>query len=109
MARPTRKIISSGISAWDGDVDANFGNLTDSPFPIFQVDLVGELPAASLYDDCFALVGDDLYQSNGTAWSPYLGEAANVPDSTATTVSQMASDFNDLLAALQNAGIMATS
>jgi hypothetical protein len=71
--------------------------------------LVGDLPSASSYADCLALVVDTLYISNGTTWEVYSGVSANVPDSTATTAADMASDFNDLLAALITAGIMAPS
>jgi hypothetical protein len=74
---------------------------------MFQVALVGSLPAASSYDDCFALVAETLYISNGATWEIYSGVSANVADSVAVTVAQMATDFNTLLAALQTAGIMA--
>ncbi len=36
-----------------------------------------------------------------------LPQAANVPDSTATTVAGLKEDFNSLLAALKTAGLMA--
>jgi len=107
MARPTRRTISSEISAWDADVDFNFDLLTGVPLALKQYALVGDLPAASSYDDCLALVGSVLYISDGAAWSPYLAQAATVADSVAVTVAAMASDFNDLLASLQTAGIMA--
>ena len=83
MSRPARRTIASGIAAWDGDVDFNFGILTDTPIPIAQYALVGDLPAAGSYDECFALVDDVLYFSTGGSWAPYWGEAANVADSTA--------------------------
>jgi len=110
MARPTRRTIASGIAAWDADTDANFDIITGQPFPMFQVSVVGSLPSASSYDDCLAVVGTGssalLYYSNGSTWEEYQ-QSANVPDSTATTATDMASDFNDLLSALQTAGIMA--
>lgn len=112
MPRPERRIIASGIASWDGDVDRNFSIITDGPFPMFQVALEGDLPAASSYDDCLAIVGTgsaaELYISDGSAWSVYQ-QSTLVPDSTATTAADMASDFNDLLAAFQTAGLMATS
>jgi hypothetical protein len=110
MSRPTRRTIAAGIAAWDADTDENFDNLTSTPFPMFQVvapDDETDLPAASLYDDCFALVDSTLYISNGATWEIYSGVSANVADSTAVTVADMATDFNLLLAALQTAGIMA--
>ena len=106
MARPTRRVIASGIAAWDADTDENFDKITGAPLAIAQYALVGDLPTASSYDDCLALVGSVLYYSDGAAWAPYQ-EAANVADSTATTATQMATDFNLLLTALQDAGIMA--
>ncbi len=112
MARPTRLVLASGIAAWDADVDANFGMIFDAPFPMHQEDTIGDLNTnfpASSYDQCLAMVGEDLYVSDGTSWSMYLGVSANVPDSTASNVAEMVSDFNDLLNELQTAGIMATS
>lgn len=108
MARPSRFVLASGIASWDADVDADFSLLFDVPFAMYQVALAGDLPAASSYDQCLALVNDVLYISNGSTWEPYQ-VAANVADSTATTASEMATDFNELLAALRNAGIMASS
>lgn len=108
MTRPTRRTIASGIAAWDADVDANFDQITGAPFPMFQVSLVGSLPAASSYDDCLALVDDVMYISNGSTWEVYQ-QSANVPDSTATTATDMATDFNTLLAALIAGNIMASS
>ena len=108
MARPSRFILASGIASWDADGDANFSLLFDKPFPMYQVASVGSLPSASSYDQCLALVNDILYISNGSTWQPYQ-VAANVADSTATTASEMATDFNELLTALKNAGIMASS
>jgi len=107
MARPSKRIIASGVAAWDADVDFNFDLLTGRPLAVVQYDLAAELPTASEYDDCLAMVGSTLYISDGTDWSPYFGESANVADSTATTVEQMATDFNGLLASLQTAGLMA--
>lgn len=110
MARPTRRVIASGIAAWDADSDSNFDKITGAPFPMFQVtapDDETDLPAASSYQGCFALVDSTLYISNGTTWEIYSGVAANVADSTATDATQMATDFNTLLDALQTAGIMA--
>jgi len=113
MVRPTRRTISSGTAAWDADSDANFDIITGQPFPMYWVATTGELPTASSYDDCLALVGTSgsarLYISNGSTWELYDNVSAHVPDSTATTASGMATDFNTLLAALIAAGIMAPS
>lgn len=114
MARPTRNNIDSGIAAWDGDVDTNFGIILDSPFPIVTaVDFATLIAtfAASSYDDCFALTEDDsrLYISNGSIWVLYDRQSALVADSTAGTVAAMAADFNELLDALKASSLMASS
>lgn len=114
MARPERRILAEGLQAWDADVDWNFGILTDGPFPIYNpadlATLNTEAPAAS-YENCIALVGTTdslLYISNGSTWEVYRQGVA-VADSTASTASEMATDFNELLTSLRDAGIMATS
>lgn len=106
MARPTRRVIASGIAAWDADTDENFSKVFDAPFPMYLADSLVDLTAdfdPADYEQCKALVGEVEYISDGVDWVESLvsGEAANVPASTATTVSQMASDFNDLLTALK--------
>lgn len=111
MARPTRNIIASAEAAWDGEVDSNFSIITESPFPIASYATTGALPAASSYDDCLAHVqaDDRLYISNGSSWELYDRKSALVADSTATTATQMATDFNTLLAALIAADLMNSS
>jgi len=114
MARPERKIIGSGIAAFDGDIDANFSILTESPLPIVTTPttstLASSFPAAD-YDDCFALVDADrrLYISDGAVWTLYDRKSALVADSSASDATQMATDFNLLLTALKNSGLMASS
>jgi hypothetical protein len=109
--RPVRKVLTDRLQAWDADVDVNFEIITDAPFPIAQFADFASLeiaaPAAN-YDECICLVSGELAISDGVSWGPYR-KSANVPDSTATTVADLATDFNSLLSALQAAGIMATS
>ena len=111
MARPTRNVIASGEAAWDGEVDSNFSIVTDSPFPIASFATTGALPTASSYDDCLAHVqaDDRLYISNGSTWVLYDRKSALVADSTAGDATQMATDFNTLLAALIAANLMNSS
>lgn len=111
MARPTRNVIGSGVAAWDGDVDTNFALMTDTPFPIASFATTGALPAASSYDDCLAHVqaDDRLYISNGSSWELYDRKSALVADSSAADATQMAIDFNTLLAALIASNLMASS
>ena len=111
MARPTRRVLASGIAAWDADADANFSIITDGPFPMAIYDATGDLPAAGSYEDCLALVGTTtvlMYHSDGSTWSVYR-QGAVVDDSTATTAADMATDFNELLTSLRDSGLMATS
>jgi len=113
MARPALNVIGSGAAAWEADIDDNFSIITETPFPLYWVASSGSLPSASSYADCLAMVGtagsSRLWHSNGSSWSQYDPEAAYVADSTATDVAGLVSDLNDLLSALQTAGIMATS
>jgi len=116
MARPTRIILESGIAAWDGDIDSLFSLFFDAPFPMqIAVDIsaaTSAYPPAS-YTDCLLMIGAEgsrrFHTSTGSAWVLYDKLAGFVPDSTATTSTQMATDFNTLLASLQAAGFMATS
>jgi hypothetical protein len=112
MARPTKKTISSGITAWDADVDFNDGLGLTVPLPLYQESSTGALPSAALYNDCFALVGAVLYKSNGTTWEQYI----NVPKLTlianlaaSPTVEQISTAFNALLTDLKAKGYMAAS
>lgn len=112
MTRPKRIVLGEGNQAWDGEADANFAMLTESPLPVYEadtlVDLTNDFPPIS-YEQCFAIIGNDLYTSDGAAWNPYTGPVAdNVPDSTATTIVDMATDFNTLLQALRDVHIMDT-
>ncbi len=111
MARPIRNVIGSGEAAWDTEADANFSMLTDTPLPIATFANTGALPAASSYDNCLAHVqaDDRLYISNGSSWTLYDRKSALVADSSASDATQMATDFNTLLAALQTANLMASS
>jgi len=112
MARPSKRTISSGLSAWDADVDFNDGLGVNVPFPLYQEATTGALPAASSYQDCFALVGEVLYKSDGSTWEIYyqLPELDFIADLAATpTVEQIATAFNSLLSDLQAKGYMATS
>jgi hypothetical protein len=103
--RPTRYILAERQQAWDAEMDANFAMLTREPLPVAEYSTVGDLPPASSFEQCIAIAGGKMYISNGSEWIPYK-EATNIPDSTATDVEQMATDFNSLLAALRAAGII---
>ena len=104
MARPSRRIIASGIASWDADVDENFNKIFNAPLPVYEadtlVDLTTDFPPAS-YEQCLAVAGGVPYISDGTDWNTIIGQADAVTTSTATTVSEMVTDFNELLAALK--------
>lgn len=108
MARPSRKLMVSNVSAWDADADFNFTLLFNGPLPLFQVASTASLPAASSYDKCLAMVGSVLYISNGTTWGKYQ-VAATQAASVAADVPGLVTDFNALLAKLKAAGIMELS
>jgi hypothetical protein len=111
MPRPERDVIGSGEAAWDGETDSNFSIMTETPFPIASYATTGALPAASSYDDCLAHVqaDDRLYISNGATWELYDRKSTFIADSVAVNATQMATDFNTLLAALITNNLMAPS
>ena len=117
MSKPTTSNINSGNQGWDGVVDDNFDVLANGPLPVFEhtgdeSDLESTYAAAS-HDRCLVWVdhttlGWLLYASDGTDWAPYGGQQMdNQADSTAVTVADLVTDFNDLLAKLQDTGRMA--
>ena len=55
------------------------------------------------------LEGAEVENFPGTASGSGFTPAASVPDSEATTVAGLKESFNDLLAALRTAGLMATN
>jgi len=73
MARPTPATISSGLAAWDGDVDDNFGLIFTTPVPIAIYANFGALPAAASYDNCIAIITDEdvMCISDGTNWQRF--------------------------------------
>lgn len=112
MARPTLNTIVAGLATWDSAVDENFSVIVDGPFPMFQAATTGALPSAGSYDLCLAIVGDTdprIYISVSSAWVLYDKVADNVSASTATTVADLVTDYNELRTALIDGGIMASS
>jgi hypothetical protein len=70
MGRPSHVPISSGLAAWDGEVDDNFNLAFSTPIPISVYANYAALPTASDYDNCLAMLSDEdtLVTSNGTIW-----------------------------------------
>ena len=107
MSRPALSDIDRTDSGWLTKVNANFEKLLDAPFPMDQEASTGALPNAKLYKDCYVLVGDVLYQSDGTSWgTKQLNFIADLDTGTAT-VSDIKTAYNNLLADLQAKGWMA--
>lgn len=106
--RPIPRPISHQLEGWDVDVSQNMSLAFDTPFPVYVTDSLANLqtsfPAAS-FEDCFCIVGSEIVVSDGSSWKVYM-KADAVADSTATTVTQMAADFNTLIAELKASGIM---
>lgn len=106
--RPKRIVLSQGQQSWDTEVDTNFEQLTDAPMPTVRFESLDDLEAAHYapaFLDCIAVAGGVEYISDGSEWIVNR-RASNVDDSTATTVAEMASDFNSLLNSLKSANIM---
>ena len=74
MARPAHVGITSGLAAWDGEVDDNFDLIFTTPVPIAQYANFAALPTASDYEDCLAILADTdlVVVSDGTSWN-YIG------------------------------------
>lgn len=110
MARPTPDTISSGMQAWDASVQANFDLLFATPAPLAVYANHGALPTASSYAHCVAVLEDEdrMVLSDGSVWLRVPSTAAARADSTATTVADLKTDFNDLLAKLRTAKVLAT-
>lgn len=79
MARPLRKALSNGQSAWDALVNDNLVNLFDGPLPIHVIagdedDIETPFPAAN-HTQCLVWVnhsiwGWTLYFNDGGSWRP---------------------------------------
>lgn len=114
MARPSFAAVPHGAQSWDAIVDSNFDKIGATPAPLAEFANVGALPAAGAYDRCVAVVTDDgngyaaIVISNGTTWKILGTQAAAQADSTATTVADLKTDFNALLAKLRASGAIDT-
>ena len=115
MSRPTLETLNSSESGWLARLNSNFQKLMDAPLPLVLHADVGALTTASnpkLYKDCFALVGASgaarLYTSDGTTWSEWRLQLANIADLVpgVATIADIKNAYNGLLADMQTKGWM---
>lgn len=114
MSRPTRIDLNPSESGWVSRFNSNSENLIDKPVPLVRYSSISALASAKdarLNIGCLALVGSDLYRSNGTAWEKYREVLNYIPDLTpgVSTVSDIKSAYNGLLADMVSKGWMPPS
>ncbi|MCZ2418684.1 MAG: hypothetical protein LC123_02415 [Burkholderiales bacterium] len=111
MARPEHTEVVQGQNSWDSTINDNFGLIFNTPLPPKQYADYASLPAASSYDRCVAMVVDEnvLVMSNGTTWLRMGTQAALVADASGWADATAQTKFNDLLTALKNSKLMASS
>ncbi len=111
MSRPARIDTDSEATGWVANINDNFEALTEAPLPLALYASSGALTSArnpKLYKDCFAMVGEVLYWSNGTTWNSYreqLDYMADLNPGTAT-LSDIVDAYNDLIDDMQDKGWM---
>lgn len=103
MSRPTRTDINSSDSGWVTPLNSNSENLIDKPTPLVQYGTSSALDSAKdprLNIDCLALVGSEIYKSNGTSWERYRGQLTYIADLVpgVATISDIKTAYNGLLA-----------
>jgi len=108
MARPEHVAISSGLAGWDGEVDDNFDLIFVTPVPISLYDDFGDLPTASLYDNCLAIIEDEnvLCISNGSTW---VRQNVSPPAYANFAALPAAADHLDEIAVIQDLDLLCIS
>lgn len=116
MSRPTFVKPTAATEGWDGEISDDIDILLTKPWPIYEhvgteANLASTFPA-NQYDRCVVWVNHStmgwiLYHSNGTTWVQLPRQAAAQGDSTATTVADLKTDFNALLAKMRASGTLA--
>lgn len=120
MSRPLwdQTPLANGQQGWDATVNTMLSDgkqvILGAPIPLYQhtgdeTDIATSFPP-SAFDRCMCWVdhttlGWVLMYSDGTAWRVY-GRAADVPDSTAATLTDLKNDVNALLAVLRAGGVL---
>lgn len=111
MTKRALTLINPVNVGWDAPVNDNFTLLKDFPIPVAAFANVGALPPAAENAESIAFVTVSgrllLAVSDGTTWTLIGLQAAAQADSTATTVVDLRSDLNALLAKMRTAGLIA--
>ena len=114
MARPSISSMDVTKTGWVATLNSNFTKILGAPFPIYlatdKATLDAILPA--LYVKCFALVATDsrLYVSNGVTWDLYDAKLNFIADMNpgVSTISDIKTAYNNLLADMKSKNMMAT-
>lgn len=103
MARPSPEPIDRTSADWVTRFNDNMAKVLDAPLALVTAADVPALTSAfnpNIYNGCFAVIGTDLYLSNGTTWEflrEQLTYVADLNPSTAT-LSDVKDAYNALLA-----------
>jgi hypothetical protein len=111
MSRPQRTPLDASSPGWVTRFNDLAESIVEAPLPLVQYASEGALNTAKdprLNQDCLALVGSDLYTSDGSSWSLYREQLTFVADlDTGTaTVEDIKNAFNGVLADMQAKGWM---
>lgn len=112
MSRPSSVSVNRTVTGWVATLNSLFSKWTDGPAPFYvsasTVDLAADFPPV-LYSGCFAIVGDDLYQSDGTSWlefkrQPLTNKSALDPGTA--VLLDVVVVFNQIVADMRTKGWM---
>ncbi len=111
MSRPEQDAVQSSSEGWVARLNSNFAKLLDGPTPLASFEDVASLTSAynpKLYKDCFCVVVEDLYASDGTVWLPYREKLSFIAplDTLTATIEDVQTAYNSLLADMQSKGWM---
>lgn len=111
MSRPIIESLNSSLSDWVARLNRNFADCLSGPFPMgvfIDMAALDLAHPAGQYKDCFAIIDNVLYKSDGTSWVSYREPLVFVADlDTGTaTVADVKNAYNALLADLRVKGYM---
>lgn len=111
MSRPQRENIDRTSPDWVQRFNEQMAKALDAPVPFVTATDISALTSSfnpKLYKDCLAIVGNQIYMSDGTNWNfmrEQLGFVADLDPATAT-LSDWVTAYNNLLADMQAKGWM---